>query len=69
MAQLPLLDFGINNKVSAISTTALHSCVLLDDASTKCWGWNDRGNLGYGDTRYRGMECQLLSSNILSLVS
>ncbi|KAJ1475531.1 hypothetical protein T484DRAFT_1827972 [Baffinella frigidus] len=25
-----------------------------DDGSVKCWGWNGRGQLGYGDTSNRG---------------
>lgn len=27
-----------------------HSCARLDDGRVKCWGWNERGQLGLGDT-------------------
>ena len=33
-----------------------HTCALLDDRSVKCWGGNDFGQLGYGDTNDRGYE-------------
>jgi cysteine-rich repeat protein len=26
-----------------------HTCVLLDDATIRCWGWGARGQLGYGN--------------------
>jgi len=31
-----------------------HTCARLDDGSVKCWGRNDFGQLGYGDTTDRG---------------
>ena len=31
-----------------------HICIILDNAQLKCWGKNDRGQLGLGDTDYRG---------------
>ena len=27
-----------------------HSCAILDDSSAMCWGWNDYGQLGDGNT-------------------
>lgn len=32
----------------------IHTCVLLETGSVRCWGRNDLGRLGYGDTRDRG---------------
>ena len=31
-----------------------HTCVILDNDSVKCWGWNLHGQLGLGDTANRG---------------
>ena len=31
-----------------------HTCVLLDNTSLKCWGYNVSGQLGLGDTANRG---------------
>lgn len=31
-----------------------HSCAIVDNGQVKCWGENDRGQLGLGDTRNRG---------------
>ncbi|MEM1008452.1 MAG: hypothetical protein AAGJ35_05560, partial [Myxococcota bacterium] len=30
-----------------------HTCAMLWDGTVKCWGENDKGQLGYSDTRNR----------------
>ena len=40
----------------AVATGENHACALLDDHRVKCWGWNHVGQLGYGDTRARGLS-------------
>lgn len=37
----------------AIAAGAYHTCAILDDGNVKCWGDNDQGALGYGDTERR----------------
>ena len=32
-----------------------HSCALLQGCALKCWGRNTEGQLGYGDTKSRGL--------------
>lgn len=51
---LATLDFGTGRTVTAVSANLYHSCVVLDNGSVKCWGRNDQGQLGVGDTNNRG---------------
>ena len=37
-----------------VATGENHVCALLDDHRVKCWGYNNLGQLGYGDTQTRG---------------
>ena len=37
-----------------IGPTASSTCVQRDDGAVRCWGLNDVGQLGYGDTASRG---------------
>ena len=53
-SELPVVDLGAGRSATAISAGANHSCAVLDDGSVKCWGWNDAGQLGVGDTALRG---------------
>ena len=40
--------------IESITAGYDHSCALLDDGTVKCWGYNAYGQLGLGDTSYRG---------------
>ena len=51
---LPRVDFGDGHTVKALSLGARHGCVILDDDGVKCWGSNQYGQLGLGDTQNRG---------------
>lgn len=51
---LPALDLGPGRKVLAISVGSERACVILDDASIRCWGHNTHGALGLGDANNRG---------------
>ena len=51
---LPALDLGTGRTATGLSSGDLHTCAVLDDGSVKCWGDNDAGQLGQGDTSYRG---------------
>jgi len=47
---------GCNVRVVALAAGNVHTCALLVDGRVKCWGGNDRGQLGLGDTEPRGDE-------------
>jgi len=51
---LVAVDLGTDRTARAIATGAAHSCAALDDGTMKCWGLNDDGQLGVGDTDARG---------------
>jgi hypothetical protein len=47
-------DGRVPYRALAVITGEVHSCALLDDHNVKCWGDNSMGQLGLGDTGYRG---------------
>lgn len=50
------LGFRINRLVSVkqIASGGSHACALRDNSQVKCWGYNNGGQLGLGDTQNRG---------------
>jgi alpha-tubulin suppressor-like RCC1 family protein len=53
-ANLPFVNLGQGRKAVAIGANGDRSCALFEDYSLKCWGTNDDGQLGQGDTLQRG---------------
>jgi alpha-tubulin suppressor-like RCC1 family protein len=51
---LPAVNLGTGRTAVALYVGAEHSCAVLDDQSLKCWGRNEHGQLGLGDTNDRG---------------
>jgi len=49
----PIESITLGTSATQISGAYDHTCALLSDHSVKCWGFNDGGELGYGDTVQR----------------
>ncbi|KAJ1467406.1 regulator of chromosome condensation 1/beta-lactamase-inhibitor protein II [Baffinella frigidus] len=51
---LPAVDLGTGRYAVAISASSASCAILADNGGVKCWGLNNRGQLGIGDTDSRG---------------
>src|SRR6185437_7225916 len=56
---------GTGRTVKAIAQSSnWTACAILDTNQLKCWGVNDFGQLGYGDTHYRGYQPHSMGDNL-----
>ena len=51
---LPAVDLGAGRTARGIAAGDNHTCVVLDNTSVKCWGKNESGQLGLGNTSNHG---------------
>jgi E3 ubiquitin-protein ligase HERC3 len=54
MALLPTVNLGTGRTATAIAAGITHTCALLDNASVKCWGRNNFGQLGIDNATTMG---------------
>jgi len=47
---VPVAPTGLTAGVAVLAAGNLHSCVLMQDGSARCWGYNSDGQAGTGDT-------------------
>ncbi len=50
----PRGDVDVGGKVVQLAAGVDHTCALLDDGNIRCWGLNDFGQLGHGNTKNIG---------------
>jgi alpha-tubulin suppressor-like RCC1 family protein len=50
------VDVGAGKIATSVSAAGGYTCALLNDGCAKCWGRNERGQLGLGDRANRGDE-------------
>ena len=61
---LPYVGVGTGRTVEEMGLGNAHSCALLDNQRVKCWGANNHGQLGLGDTNYRGDQAGEMGDNL-----
>jgi alpha-tubulin suppressor-like RCC1 family protein len=68
-ANLEAVDVGVPPGIiiKDIRAGGTHSCVLLSDGTVKCWGKNDFGQLGQGDSNTRGDEPNEMGTNLVPI--
>ena len=54
MALLTGINLGTGRTATAVSVGYQHSCAVLDNASIKCWGRNENGQLGIDNDTVMG---------------
>jgi hypothetical protein len=55
---------GSRYRALAVATGSRHTCAILDNHRIKCWGDNDYGALGLGDTQDRGSRASEMGDNL-----
>ncbi len=64
---LPAVNLGTGRTAVALTAGRFHTCARLDDGAVKCWGLNEDGQLGIGDTNNRGDDLGEMGNALPSL--
>jgi E3 ubiquitin-protein ligase HERC3 len=63
-ANLAMVNLGLGRTTLELSAGGGHTCARLDDGTVKCWGGNNRGQLGLGDAQNRGDQPNEMGENL-----
>ena len=66
-ANLRAIALGSGRTVRTAVGGEGHTCALLDDASIKCWGRGNFGQLGQGATEHRGDAASEMGANLSAI--
>lgn len=64
---LPFVNLGTGRSTTYIAIGEDFSCAHLDNATLKCWGRNDKGQLGQGTTTSIGSGGNQMGDNLLAI--
>eukprot|EP00752_Nemacystus_decipiens_P012783 g11321.t1 len=67
MSTLEPIDLGTGRTVVEVAAGGNHTCAILDNSDVKCWGENDYGELGQGDTITRGVSPTQMGDQLLPI--
>lgn len=66
---LPYTDLGSGFKAKTLACGAYHVCALDSAGKGKCWGNNDKGQLGLGDVINRGNKSDQMGDHLAFLAT
>ncbi len=66
-SHLAAIDLGSGRAAIDVSVGLAHVCALLDNATVKCWGLNDEGQLGRGNTSNIGDGASEMGDNLAAI--
>ncbi|MFN3198639.1 MAG: thrombospondin type 3 repeat-containing protein [Bradymonadia bacterium] len=64
---LAVTDLGTGRTATDVGAGLYHACARLDDGSVKCWGYNNYGQLGQGNTTQRGDGANEMGDNLVAV--
>jgi hypothetical protein len=64
---LAVVNVGTNRTVTGLFAGRSFTCVTLDNATSKCWGNSDVGQLGYGNTTQLGDDTGEMGDDLAAL--
>jgi len=64
MTSLAAINLGTGVVPTSVAVSGSHVCMTDTDGRVKCWGYNNRGQLGLGDTSSRGGGANEMGDNL-----